>query len=143
MGSGGGIDVFLAANKVGEKGKVIGVDMTPKMVETAVKNAKVGGYSNVEFRQGEIENLPIENNIIDVIISNCVINLTPSKINAFKEAFRVLKPNGRILVSDIVTEGEIPIEIRKNFQAWAGCIAGAMDKEDYLDTITKAGLNRC
>ena len=141
LGSGGGIDVFLAANKVGKDGKVIGVDMTPKMVETAVKNAKEGGYSNVEFKQGEIENLPIENNIIDVIISNCVINLTPNKINAFKEAFRVLKPNGRILVSDIVTEGEIPIEIRKNFQAWAGCIAGAMDKEDYLDTITKAGLN--
>lgn len=140
LGSGGGIDVFLAANKVGEKGKVIGIDMTPKMVETAVTNAKEGGYSNVEFKQGEIENLPIENNIIDVIISNCVINLTPNKINAFKEAFRVLKPNGRILVSDIVTEGEIPIEIRKNFQAWAGCIAGAMDKEDYLDTITKAGL---
>ncbi len=140
LGSGGGIDVFLAANKVGEKGKVIGVDMTPKMVETAVKNAKEGGYVNVEFKQGEIENLPIENNIIDVIISNCVINLTPNKINAFKEAFRVLKPNGRILVSDIVTEGEIPIEIRKNFQAWAGCIAGAMDKEDYLDSITKAGL---
>ena len=110
------------------------------MVETAVKNAKEGGYVNVEFKQGEIENLPIENNIIDVIISNCVINLTPDKINAFKEAFRVLKPNGRILVSDIVTEGEIPIEIRKNFQAWAGCIAGAMDKEDYLDSITKAGL---
>jgi SAM-dependent methyltransferase len=140
LGSGGGIDVFLAANKVGEKGKVIGVDMTPKMVETAVKNAKEGGYVNVEFKQGEIENLPIENNIIDVIISNCVINLTPNKINAFKEAFRVLKPNGRILVSDIVTEGEIPLEIRKNFKAWAECIAGALDKQEYLDTIKKAGF---
>ena len=141
LGSGGGIDVFLAANKVGEEGKVIGVDMTPEMVETAVKNAKEGGYENVEFKHGEIENLPVENNIIDVIISNCVINLTPNKSNAFKEAFRVLKPNGRILVSDIVTEGEIPLEIRKNFEAWAGCIAGALDKQEYLETIRNAGFN--
>jgi len=140
LGSGGGIDVFLAANKVGEKGKVIGVDMTPQMVDTAIKNAKDGKYVNVEFKLGEIENLPIENNIIDIIISNCVINLTPNKTKAFEEAFRVLKPNGRILVSDIVTEGEIPLEIRKNFQAWAGCIAGAMDKNDYLDTIINAGF---
>ena len=141
LGSGGGIDVFLAANKVGEEGKVIGVDMTPEMVETAVKNAKEGGYENVEFKHGEIENLPVENNIIDVIISNCVINLTPNKSNAFKEAFRVLKPNGRILVSDLVTEGEIPLEIRKNFEAWAGCIAGALDKQEYLETIRNAGFN--
>ena len=141
LGSGGGIDVFLAANKVGEEGKVIGVDMTPEMVETAVKNAKEGGYENVEFKHGEIENLPVENNIIDVIISNCVINLTPNKSNAFKEAFRVLKPDGRILVSDLVTEGEIPLEIRKNFEAWAGCIAGALDKQEYLDTIKNAGFN--
>ena len=141
LGSGGGIDVFLAANKVGEEGKVIGVDMTPEMVETAVKNAKEGGYENVEFKHGEIENLPVENNIIDVIISNCVINLTPNKSNAFKEAFRVLKPDGRILVSDIVTEGEIPLEIRKNFEAWAGCIAGALDKQEYLETIRNAGFN--
>ena len=141
LGSGGGIDVFLAANKVGEEGKVIGVDMTPEMVETAVKNAKKGGYENVEFKHGEIENLPVENNIIDVIISNCVINLTPNKSNAFKEAFRVLKLNGRILVSDIVTEGEIPLEIRKNFEAWAGCIAGAQEKQEYLETIRNAGFN--
>ena len=140
LGSGGGIDVFLAANKVGEEGKVIGVDMTPEMVETAVKNAKEGGYENVEFKHGEIENLPVENNIVDVIISNCVINLTPNKSNAFKEAFRVLKPDGRILVSDIVTEGEIPLEIRKNFESWAACIAGAMDKQEYLDTIKNAGF---
>ena len=141
LGSGGGIDVFLAANKVGEEGKVIGVDMTPEMVETAIKNAKEGGYENVEFKHGEIENLPVENNNIDVIISNCVINLTPNKSNAFKEAFRVLKPNGRILVSDLVTEGEIPLEIRKNFEAWAGCIAGALDKQEYLETIRNAGFN--
>jgi len=141
LGSGGGIDVFLAANKVGEEGKVIGVDMTPEMVETAVKNAEEGGYENVEFKHGEIENLPVKNNNIDVIISNCVINLTPNKSNAFKEAFRVLKPNGRILVSDLVTEGEIPLEIRKNFEAWAGCIAGALDKQEYLETIRNAGFN--
>lgn len=140
LGSGGGIDVFLAANKVGEEGKVIGVDMTPEMVETAVKNANEGGYENVEFKHGEIENLPVENNIADVIISNCVINLTPNKSNAFKEAFRVLKPDGRILVSDIVTEGEIPLEIRKNFESWAACIAGAMDKQEYMDTIKNAGF---
>jgi ubiquinone/menaquinone biosynthesis C-methylase UbiE/ferredoxin len=141
LGSGGGIDVFLAANKVGEDGKVIGVDMTPEMIETAIKNAKVGGYTNVEFKQGEIENLPVEDNSIDLIISNCVINLTPHKYRAYSEAFRVLKPNGRILVSDIVTDGEIPSDIRKNFQAWAGCVAGALDKQDYIDTIKKAGFN--
>lgn len=140
LGSGGGIDVFLAAQKVGQNGKVIGVDMTHEMVETAVKNAREGGYENVEFKHGEIENLPIENNIIDVIISNCVINLTPDKSKAYEEAFRVLKSEGRILVSDIVTDGEIPSEIRKNFKAWAGCIAGALDKHEYLDTIKKAGF---
>jgi arsenite methyltransferase len=140
LGSGGGIDVFLAANKVGEDGKVIGVDMTPKMIETAEKNAKEGQYKNVEFKLGEIENLPIEDNSIDLIISNCVINLTTDKLKAYKEAFRVLKPNGRILVSDIVTDGEIPPEIRKNFQAWAGCVAGALDKDEYLNIIKKAGF---
>ena len=141
LGSGGGIDVFLAANKVGEDGKVIGVDMTPEMIETAVKNAEEGNYKNVEFKLGEIENLPIEDNSIDLIISNCVINLTPDKLKAYKEAFRVLKPNGRILVSDIVTDGEIPSEIRKNFQAWAGCVAGALDKNEYVDTIKRAGFS--
>ncbi len=141
LGSGGGIDVFLAANKVGEDGKVIGVDMTPEMIGTAIKNAKEGGYTNVEFKQGEIENLPIEDNSIDLIISNCVINLTPNKSKAYREAFRVLKPDGRILVSDIVTDGEIPSEIRKNFQAWAGCVAGALDKQEYIDTIKNAGFS--
>ncbi len=140
LGSGGGIDVFLAANKVGDKGKVIGVDMTPDMIETAVKNAKKGGYNNVEFRLGEIENLPIEDSSIDVIISNCVINLTPNKNNAYQEVYRVLKPGGRILVSDLVTEGPIPHEIRKNFQAWSECVSGAMEKQDYLNTIKKAGF---
>jgi ubiquinone/menaquinone biosynthesis C-methylase UbiE len=140
LGSGGGIDVFLAANKVGAEGKVIGVDMTPEMIETAIKNAKEGGYTNVEFKQGEIENLPIEDNSIDVIISNCVINLTPDKSKAYNEAYRVLKPDGRVLVSDIVTEGEIPLEIRKNFQAWSECVAGALEKHEYIDTIKKAGF---
>ena len=140
LGSGGGIDVFLAANKVGEQGKVIGVDMTEDMVNTALKNAEIGRYENVEFKLGEIENLPIEKNSIDVIISNCVINLTPDKSVAYREAFRVLKPGGRILVSDLVTDGDIPDEIRSSFQAWSECIAGAMNIGDYLDTIKKAGF---
>lgn len=140
LGSGGGIDVFLAANKVGDNGKVIGVDMTPEMIETAVKNAKKGGYTNVEFKLGEIENLPLEENTIDVIISNCVINLTPDKNKAYTEVYRVLKPGGRILVSDLVTEGFIPEEIRRNFQAWSECVGGAMEKQDYLNTIKNAGF---
>lgn len=140
LGSGGGIDVFLAANKVGDKGKVIGVDMTPDMIATAVKNAEKGGYSNVEFRLGEIEKLPIEDSTIDVIISNCVINLTPDKNKAYQEVYRVLKPGGRILVSDLVTEGFIPPEIRRSFQAWSECVGGAMEKQDYLNTIKNAGF---
>jgi len=140
LGSGGGIDVFLAANKVGETGKVIGVDMTDEMIQTAIKNAEEGNYSNVEFKLGEIENLPIDEGSIDVIISNCVINLTPNKSKAYKEAFRVLKPAGRILVSDLVTHGEIPDEIRKSFEAWSDCIAGAMERQEYLDTIENAGF---
>ncbi|MGB9977755.1 arsenite methyltransferase [Methanobacterium sp.] len=140
LGSGGGIDVFLAANKVGRTGKVIGVDMTEEMVETAIKNAKEGKYQNVEFKLGEIENLPIGDNSIDVIISNCVINLTPDKLVAYKEAFRVLKPYGRILVSDLVTEGELPEDIKCSFQAWSECTAGAMEKQAYLDTIKEAGF---
>jgi SAM-dependent methyltransferase len=110
------------------------------MVETATENAEAGGYQNVEFKLGEIENLPIEDGSIDVIISNCVINLTPNKSIAFKEVFRVLKDGGRILISDIVTEGELPEEILKSFQAWSECTAGAMEKEEYLETIGKAGF---
>jgi len=140
MGSGGGIDVFLAAGKVGNAGKVIGVDMTQEMVETATQNAKKGSYQNVEFKLGEIEDLPIEDETIDVIISNCVINLTPDKNIAYREAFRVLKPGGRILVSDLVTHDDIPEDIRRSFQAWSDCIAGAMEKQEYLDTIIKAGF---
>lgn len=140
LGSGGGLDVFLAANRVGEKGKVIGVDMTPEMIEKARENASKADYKNVEFKLGEIEKLPIEDNSVDVIISNCVINLSPDKLATFKEAFRVLKTSGRLLISDLVTEGELPDEIRRSFDAWAECIAGALEKQDYLDTITKAGF---
>lgn len=140
LGSGGGIDVFLASQKVGSDGKVIGVDMTPEMLERAEKNALEGNYKNVEFKLGEIENLPIENNSIDLIISNCVINLTPDKLKAYSESYRVLKNEGRILVSDLVTDGYIPDEIKKSFQAWSECIGGAMEQEEYIDTIKEAGF---
>jgi SAM-dependent methyltransferase len=140
LGSGGGIDVFLAAKKVGLKGRVIGVDMTEEMVNKAKAIASKYNYENVEFKLGEIENLPIEDETVDVIISNCVINLAPDKEKVFQEAYRVLKTNGRILISDLVTEEELPIEVRKSFKAWAGCIAGALEKKQYLETIKKAGF---
>jgi ubiquinone/menaquinone biosynthesis C-methylase UbiE len=140
LGSGGGIDVFLAANKVGPQGKVIGVDMTQEMVTRAKATASKHGYTNVEFRLGEIEALPVEDESVDVIISNCVINLAPDKLKVFQGAYRVLKPNGRLMVSDIVTEGELPENVRKSFDAWAGCIAGALEKSDYLDKIKQAGF---
>ncbi len=140
LGSGGGLDVFLAANRVGKKGRVIGVDMTPEMIERAKKNTRKGNYGNVEFRLGEIENLPVESNSVDVIISNCVINLSADKLATYKEALRVLKPNGRILVSDLVTVGELPEDVRENFAAWAECIAGALEKEEYLNIIKEAGF---
>lgn len=140
LGSGSGIDVFLAAKKVGPKGKAIGVDMTEEMVNRATVTASKYGYENVEFRLGEIENLPIEDETIDVVISNCVINLSPDKEKVFKETYRVLKPGGRVMISDLVTEGELPEEIRKSFEAWAGCIAGALEKSQYLDAIRRAGF---
>ncbi len=140
LGSGGGIDVFLAAKKVGSNGKVIGVDMTEEMVASAEASALKHGYKNVEFRLGEIENLPVEDETVDVIISNCVINLAPDKLKVFQEAYRVLKPSGRLMVSDLVTEGKLPEEIRKSYDAWAGCIAGAVEKSDYLDKIAGAGF---
>lgn len=140
FGSGGGLDVFLAAQKIGGNGHVIGVDMTEEMVKKARQTANRYGYNNVEFRVGEIENLPVEDDSIDVIISNCVINLSPDKLATYKEAFRVLRPNGRILISDLVTEGELPEDVRQSFEAWAGCIAGALEKQEYLDTIKKAGF---
>ena len=141
LGSGGGIDVFLAANKVGETGKVIGVDMTQEMIRKAEKNARKDGYKNVEFRLGEIENLPLDDESVDVIISNCVINLSPDKRRVFEEAHRVLKPKGKMMISDIVTEKELPDEIKKSFSAWADCIGGALVKRDYLNAIKQAGFN--
>ena len=140
LGSGAGIDCFLAAQKVGKSGKVIGIDMTPSMVQKANENAKSGGYQNVEFRIGEIENLPVEDHSIDVIISNCVINLVPRKLKAFQEAFRVLKPGGRLMISDIVIQKELPAFIKTSLEAYAGCIAGAVPRNEYLDAIAKAGF---
>ncbi len=140
LGSGGGIDVFLAAKKVGSSGKIFGVDMTEEMINRATDSAKRYGYDNVEFRLGEIENLPLEDQTVDVVISNCVINLSPDKQRVFHEAYRVLKPGGRIMISDLVTEGDLPEDVRRSFDAWAGCIAGALQKSEYLDTIERAGF---
>ena len=140
LGAGAGFDCFLAANKVGKNGKVIGVDMTPEMIEKARENAEKGGYRNVEFRLGEIESLPAADNSIDVIISNCVINLSPDKERVFGEAFRVLKPGGRLMVSDIVLLKELPDFIRNSVAAYVGCISGALMKDEYLDTIKKSGF---
>jgi SAM-dependent methyltransferase len=140
LGSGAGFDCFLAAKKVGKKGKVIGVDMTSEMLDKARANARKGKYTNVEFRLGEIENLPVADSSVDVIISNCVINLAPNKKRVFEEAFRVLAPNGRLLVSDIVLLKELPEAIQKNVEAYAGCIAGAEIKDKYIELIRKAGF---
>jgi SAM-dependent methyltransferase len=142
LGSGGGIDAFLAAKKVGLKGKVIGVDMTEEMVQLAKENAEKMKAENVEFRLGEIESLPLEDETVDVIISNCVINLSPNKDKVFSEAFRVLKPGGRLLISDIVTQGELPNEIHENLEMRAACVAGALDERDYLQKIRNAGFKK-
>ncbi len=139
LGSGAGIDCFLAAKKVGEKGRVIGVDMTYEMVDKARANAKKGGYHNVEFRLGEIENLPVADNTADVIISNCVINLSPNKKQVFEEAFRVLKPGGRLMVSDMVLLKELPEAVKKRAHP-ASCVRGAMLKDEYLEAIERAGF---
>lgn len=140
LGSGGGIDCFIAAKKVGPTGYVIGVDMTDSMLELANQNKAKMGLTNVEFRKGEIEDLPVDSNSIDVIISNCVINLSPDKEAVFREAFRVLKPGGRFTVSDMVTEGQFPEQLRANVNAWAGCITGAIDQSDYLAMLRQAGF---
>lgn len=140
LGSGGGIDCFLAAQRVGERGKVIGLDMTPEMIQLARENTQKIGASNVEFRLGEMEHMPVEDNFVDVIISNCVINLSPDKDAVFREAYRVLKPGGRLCVSDIVLLGELPKEVKESLEQWAECIAGALDEKIYLDKIRAAGL---
>jgi SAM-dependent methyltransferase len=140
LGSGAGLDCFFAAKKVGETGHVIGVDMTPEMLERARSSAKRMKLNNVEFRQGFIEDLPVEANTVDVIISNCVINLSPDKAKVFSEISRVLKPGGKVAVSDIVTDGPLPESIKKSLSAWAGCIAGAIDVKDYQAAMESAGL---
>jgi arsenite methyltransferase len=140
LGAGAGIDVFLAAKKVGEQGRVIGVDMTEDMVTRGQQLAREHGFGNVEFRLGEIEHLPLESDSVDVIISNCVINLTVDKLDSFREIHRVLKPGGRILISDLVTAGDLPEDVRASAAAWADCLAGAMAKEAYLATIRRAGF---
>ena len=140
LGSGAGFDCFLASKKVGKSGKVIGVDMTPEMLDKARSNAKKGKHTNVEFRLGEIENLPVADSSVDIIISNCVINLSTNKKRVFEEAYRVLSPNGRLMVSDIVLLKELPKAIQQDMEAYAGCIAGAEIKDKYLDLIRKAGF---
>jgi arsenite methyltransferase len=140
LGSGAGFDCFLAAARVGPNGKVIGVDMTPEMLDKARENLRKGKYKNVEFRLGEIENLPVADNLADVIISNCVINLSLDKPQVFKEAYRVLKSSGRLMVSDIVLLTELPKEILSSIEAYVSCIAGASSKNVYLDAIQSAGF---
>ena len=140
LGSGAGLDCFFAAKKVGETGHVIGVDMTPEMIERAKSSAGRLNIRNVEFRQGYLEELPVESSTVDVIISNCVINLAPDKSKVFVEAFRVLKPGGRFAVSDIVTDGPLPESIKKNLSAWAGCVAGAVEAKDYIAMMAAVGF---
>ncbi|MGM0568425.1 MAG: arsenite methyltransferase [Elusimicrobiota bacterium] len=142
LGSGAGFDAFLVSSKVGSGGRVIGVDMTEKMVEKAKKNAREGNYKNVEFRQGEIENLSVENNSVDVIISNCVINLSPDKEKVFKEAHRVLKPGGKLFISDIVLLRPLPEKLKKSIDAYVGCVAGASLEADYLGYMKNAGFQK-
>lgn len=140
LGSGAGFDAFLAAKKVGKKGRIIGVDMTPEMIAKAKANAEKGNYSNVDFRLGEIENLPVEDDSVDVVISNCVINLSVDKQAVFKEAYRVLKGKGSLIVSDLVLIKNLPDEIKKSVEAYVGCLAGAMMKDEYLRCINDAGF---
>jgi len=140
LGCGGGIDVFLAAKRVGNKGKVIGIDMTKDMLNKARASAKKIGVKNVEFKLGEIESMPLDSNIADCIISNCVINLSEDKQKVFNETFRILKSGGRLMVSDMVLLADLPKKILKSSELYAGCIAGALRKEDYLDKIRKAGF---
>lgn len=140
LGSGGGIDCFLAAKRVGPTGHVIGVDMTPEMLARARRNAAQGGFDNVEFRLGEIEHLPVEDGSVDAIISNCVVNLVPDKRQVFADAFRVLRSGGRMSLSDIVTLGEIPLRIRESAEAYVSCLSGAILREDYVALMSEVGF---
>jgi arsenite methyltransferase len=140
LGSGGGIDVLLSAKRVGPGGKAYGLDMTDEMLALARANQQKAGVENVEFLKGEIENIPLPDNSVDVIISNCVINLSADKDRVFSEAFRVLKPGGRFAVSDVVVRGEIPTEIRRNVELWVGCVAGALGEDDYNNKLARAGF---
>lgn len=140
LGSGGGIDVLLSAQRVGPTGKAFGLDMTDEMLALARDNQRKSGIENVEFLKGEIEHIPLPDNTVDVVISNCVINLSADKDRVLTEAFRVLKPGGRFAVSDVVVNGEVPAEIRKNMELWIGCIAGALDKDVYASKLEDAGF---
>ena len=135
LGSGAGNDAFIARHETGEEGKVIGIDFTPAMIEKARTNAEKRGFHNVEFRQGDIENMPVTSNTADVIISNCVLNLVPNKDGVIKEIYRVLKPAGHFSISDIVLEGELPKQIQEAAEMYAGCVAGAIQKDNYLNII--------
>lgn len=142
LGSGGGFDCFLAANKVGKKGKVIGVDMTPEMIEKARENAEKESYENVEFRLGEIENLPVADSSVDVVISNCVINLSPDKKKVFEETYRALRSGGRLMISDLVLLKELPDAIKNSARAYVGCISGAIMRDEYIGAIKAAGFQK-
>lgn len=140
LGSGAGNDAFIARHETGETGRVIGIDFTPAMIELARKNNAVRGFSNVEFRQGDIEEMPVANNVADVIVSNCVLNLVPNKEAVMKEVYRVLKPGAHFSISDIVLEGELPTQIQQAAEMYAGCVSGAIQKAEYLDIIKSAGF---
>ena len=140
LGSGAGNDCFIARHEVGESGKVIGIDFTPAMIDKARANAEKLGFNNVEFRQGDIEKMPVTANIADVVVSNCVLNLVPNKEGVFKEIFRVLKPGGHFSISDIVLQGELPANLRSAAEMYAGCVSGAIQKQEYLDLVSANGF---
>jgi SAM-dependent methyltransferase len=142
LGSGGGIDVLLSARRVGPAGKAYGLDMTDEMLALARKNQQAAGVENVEFLKGEIENIPLPDNTVDVVISNCVINLSADKDKVLREAFRVLKPGGRFAVSDVVVRGKVPAEVRRSVELWVGCVAGALDESEYRSKLAGAGFEQ-
>jgi arsenite methyltransferase len=141
LGSGGGIDVLLSARRVGPTGKAYGLDMTDEMLALARENQRKAGVENVEFLKGEIEKIPLPDNTVDVVISNCVINLSADKDRVLREAFRVLKPGGRFAVADVVTRGQVPVELRQNMLLWVGCIAGALEEYEYVAKLARAGFD--